>query len=126
MRLLLDTHIMIWWLDGSPRLGAAARRAIAAAGNDLHFSVASWWEMSIKRSLGRLNIDPVTFRATIVRNAIQILDVRIDHAEAVATLSPLHGDPFDRMLIAQAEIEGLQLLTRDKRLKAYGAAVLCT
>lgn len=126
MKLLLDTHVMIWWLDGSPRLGAGARRAITAAGSDIYFSVASWWEMSIKRSLGRLNIDPAILRATIARNAIQILDVRVDHAEAVAILPPHHGDPFDRMLVAQAEIEGLLLLTRDKRLKAYGAAVMCT
>ncbi len=124
MKLLLDTHVMVWWLNGAPRLGAAARRAITGAHTDIYFSAASWWELSIKKSLGRLDIDLTAFRAVMDRNAIQFLDVRFDHADAVVTLSPPPGDRFDRMLVAQAQVEGLRLLTRDKQLKAYGGAVL--
>ncbi len=117
---------MIWWLDGSPRLGSAARKVITSGTPEIHFSAASWWELSIKKALGRLNIDLAALRVVMQRNAIHLLDVRFDHADAAASLPPHHGDPFDRMLVAQAGIEGLRLLTRDRHLEAYGAAVLCT
>ena len=124
MKLLLDTHIVIWWPIGSSRLGTKARNLIADAGTDLFVSAASWWEISIKRALGRIDIDPAKMRKALERREVHLLDVTFGHAEAAAALPAFHGDPFDRMLVAQASLEGLMLLTRDKRLEPYGSAVL--
>ena len=87
-------------------------------------SAASWWELGIKKSLGRLDVDWPLVRAILQRNRIAMLNVTFDHADAAAGLPLHHGDPFDRMLVAQASFEGLTLLTRDEKLEAYGPAVL--
>ena len=123
MKLLLDTHIVIWWAAGSRQLGAKARNLIAGNDAELFVSAATWWELAIKQALGRLDIDFKEARQGLERREVKMLPVSFDHAEAAAALPPLHGDPFDRMLVAQATAEQLVLLTRDKKLAAYGPMV---
>ena len=124
MRLLLDSHVVVWWLVGSRRLGEKGRKFITAPGTELYVSAASWWELSIKRAHGRLNFDMIAARAILQKNSIGTIPVSMDHAEEAATLPHHHGDPFDRMLVAQASFEKLKLLTRDKKLEEYGSMVL--
>lgn len=124
MKLLLDTHILIWWPAGSPRLGAKAQAVIAAGETELFVSAASWWELSIKRAIGRFDADLDLMRRALREREVGLLPVTFDHAEAAAMLPAHHGDPFDRMLVAQASLEGLSLLTRDKKLSPYGPMVL--
>jgi PIN domain nuclease of toxin-antitoxin system len=125
LSLLLDSHILLWWLAGSRKLGSKALRHLTQADAKLFVSAASWWELGVKKSLGRLDVDWPHTRVILQRNQIVTLDVTFDHADAAADLPFHHGDPFDRMLVAQATVEGFVLLTRDKRLKAYGPSVLC-
>jgi PIN domain nuclease of toxin-antitoxin system len=124
LRLLLDTHIVIWWATGSRLLGAKARDLIVADDADLIVSAATWWELAIKRTLGRLDIDFTETRRDLEKREIKMLSVSFDHAEAAAALPRLHRDPFDRMLVAQASAEQLILVTRDSQLAAYGPMVL--
>lgn len=125
MRLLLDSHILVWWPSGSPRLGARASELITAADSQLFMSAASWWELAIKNALGRLKIDLPATREAMERRGTAALAVSMTHAEVAASLNRHHGDPFDHMLVAQAISEDLVLLTRDSLLKAYGSHVLC-
>jgi PIN domain nuclease of toxin-antitoxin system len=125
LRLLLDSHVIVWWLSGSRRLGEKARKHIMSPGAELYVSAASWWELSIKRAHGRLDFDMSAARAILQKNSIVTVPVTFDHADSVAMLASHHGDPFDRMLIAQASFENLLLLTRDKELARYGSVVLC-
>ena len=125
MRLLLDSHLLLWWPTGSPRLGQKARAHILADDAELFMSAASWWELGIKRALGRLDIDLSVARQGLEARGVSVLPVTIDHAEAAAALPVFHRDPFDHMLVAQAMSEGCNLLTRDKQLKRYGPTVLC-
>jgi PIN domain nuclease of toxin-antitoxin system len=124
LRLLLDTHIVIWWATGSRLLGAKAREIIAANDAELIISAATWWELAIKRAIGRLDIDFKEARRDLEKREVKMLPVSFDHAEAAAGLPLLHRDPFDRMLVAQAAAEQLILLTRDKQLAGYGPMVL--
>lgn len=116
MRLLLDTHAFVWWLADDPRLGAAERDAVRDGQNDVFLSAASVWEMSIKQALGRLKA-PAAVSSVVDRLGIERLPIRFEHAEATRSLPPLHRDPFDRILVAQARIEGLTLLTRDPAIR---------
>lgn len=125
MRLLLDSHIMVWWFAGSKRLGKQALRIINSSEAELYVSAASWWELSIKKALGRLDFDLAAARQILARNEIKALAVTLDHADTAALLPAHHGDPFDRMLVAQAKVEDLSLLTRDRHLENYGEVVLC-
>ena len=118
MNLLLDTHVLLWWLDDNPTLSAAARSAIADGQNLVFVSAAVIWEIRIKHALGKLAI-PRNFRNVLDRQPFETLDITADHAHAVGNLPAHHRDPFDRMLIAQAKTEGLTLVTRDARLKQY-------
>jgi PIN domain nuclease of toxin-antitoxin system len=116
-RLLLDTHVFIWWRENSPRLGADVRRRIASA--DLVFvSVASAWEAAIKVALGRLRL-PESFEAGVIASRFDRLPITFRHTEVVARLAHHHSDPFDRMLVAQALSERLTLVTHDRRLAPY-------
>jgi len=124
LRLLLDSHILLWWADGSPQLGARAKTFLAADGVRLFISAASWWELSIKKAHGRLNVDLAALGQELAIRGVDLIDIKFTHTEAAANLPPIHGDPFDRMLVAQATAEGLRLLTRDRQLKAYGPVVL--
>jgi len=123
-RLLLDTHVFLWWRSDSRKLVASAKRAIAEA--DIVFvSAASAWEAAIKIALGRLRI-PDTVESGVLDSGFEKLAIGFPHAEAAARLPPHHADPFDRMLVAQAQIEGLTLVTHDQRLGRYDVELLWT
>jgi PIN domain nuclease of toxin-antitoxin system len=121
-RLLLDTHIFLWWRGDPDRLSAEARARIAAA--DIVFvSAASAWEAGIKVSLGRLTL-PDAVEAGVAASGFEKLLITFSHAERAAALPPFHRDPFDRMLVAQAQAEGLTLVTHDRLLEPYGVPIL--
>lgn len=121
MKLLLDTHLLLWAAGTPAKLPAAARRLIQDRANELWFSVASLWEIAIKRSLGRSDFkaEPRRLRRGLLENGYAELVIAGEHANAVDMLPRLHKDPFDRMLIAQAQVEGITLLTADPQLAAY-------
>jgi PIN domain nuclease of toxin-antitoxin system len=124
VRLLLDTHEFLWWCADDPRLGEASRNAIRSGSNEVFLSSASVWEMAIKQALGRLRV-PEPLSAAASRMGLAALPVAFAHAEATLSLPPLHRDPFDRMLLAQARVEGLTLVTIDPLVRAYpGVAFL--
>lgn len=118
MRLLLDTHALLWSLGDPDRLDAEARGAIQDAQNDVLVSAASVWEMAIKSALGKLST-PDDLLAQLRLNRFDALDVTLHHAQAVEDLPMLHRDPFDRMLVAQARSDGLRLVTRDPLVQQY-------
>jgi PIN domain nuclease of toxin-antitoxin system len=120
VRLLLDTHVFLWWLADDDRLKEAEREAIRDPENDVYLSAASIWEIVIKRGLGRLRVpEPASVAAR--RLGLQPLPITFEHAEATASLPPLHGDPFDRILVAQAGTETLTLVSYDKAIRSYPA-----
>ena len=126
MRLLLDTHIALWAIADDPRLSDLARSLIDDPENAVMVSAATVWEISIKHALARSNM-PISGDEALgyFRSAeFGLLDITPIHAAAVETLPPLHGDPFDRILVAQAMTEPLRLLTRDAQVAAYGGMVL--
>lgn len=126
MRLLLDTHIALWAIADDPRLSDLARSLIDDPENTVMVSAATVWEISIKHALARSNM-PISGEEALgyFRSAeFGLLDITPIHAAAVETLPPLHGDPFDRILVAQAMTEPLRLLTRDAQVAAYGGMVL--
>lgn len=126
MKLLLDTHMLLWVAGEPDKLSAKARNLILDTANDLFFSAASIWEIVIKRSLERpdFRVDPVRLRKMLVLNGYKEISVESEHALAIAFLPPLHKDPFDRILLAQARTEGLQLLTVDAQIANYGDGVI--
>jgi PIN domain nuclease of toxin-antitoxin system len=121
-RLLLDTHVFLWWRGEPSRLTAEVRSSIATA--DIVFvSVASAWEAAIKVSLGRLDL-PATVEAGVLASGFEKLLITFSHTEQVARLPHHHRDPFDRMLVAQAQSEGLTLVTHDRLLEPYDVEIL--
>jgi len=122
VRLLLDTHIAVWAVIDQPRLSLDARKEIASAATIL-VSAATVWEVSIKAALGKLDIDVNDLVETLEASGAEELPVTWKHAVAVRSLPRFHRDPFDRLLIAQAEQEDLQLLTHDVLLARYGEFV---
>jgi PIN domain nuclease of toxin-antitoxin system len=123
-QLLLDTHAFIWWRENSPRLNAGARERIGTA-EVVFVSVASAWEAAIKIALGKLKL-PERFEAGVEAAGFEKLPIAFSHAEAVGMLPRHHSDPFDRMLVAQAQYERLTLVTHDRRFAPYGADMLWT
>lgn len=121
MKLLLDTHLLLWAAAEPDRLPAAARMLIDDSGNELHFSAASLWEVASKASLGRADFtaEAAVLRRGLLDNGYLELPVASDHAVATATLPAIHRDPFDRMLVAQAQVEGITLLTSDPVVASY-------
>lgn len=120
-RILLDTHLLLWAVAEPRKLPPAARKRIEEA--DVFVSAASIWEVSIKVALGKLAADPAELLAEIEPAGFSLLPVTGEHAAAVARLPPVHADPFDRMLVAQAKTEPLLLLTNDAALADYGECV---
>ena len=122
MNLLLDTHTLIWALADNPELAAPAREAIVDGNNIVCVSAVSVWEISIKKTLGKLDA-PDTLLEEISRHRFTPLEIALKHADRAGRLPPIHLDPFDRMLIAQAQSEQLTLVTRDAEIQKY--AVHC-
>ncbi len=123
MKSLIDTHALLWFAGGSPKLSSTARRRIEDVRGERYVSVASIWEIAIKVSLGRLRLDAELgelVATDIVGSSIAVLDVRKEHAVAVARLPFHHRDPFDRLLVAQAIVEGLDVVTADPAFAQYG------
>jgi PIN domain nuclease of toxin-antitoxin system len=118
MNLLLDTHVLLWWLDNHPNLSRQARTAIADGRNLVFVSAAVIWEIQIKQALGKLKI-PTNFRKVLGQQEFEPLDITTEHAYAVANLPLHHRDPFDRMLVAQAKVESLTIITNDNHIKKY-------
>ena len=124
MNLLLDTHVVLWWLAGDPRLRGPSREAIEARENQVAISAASVWEAAIKRALGKLMFEPVEWRETANSQGFNELPVRTEHAWFASELPRHHDDPFDRMLIAQAIVEGLTVMTGDRMFERYSVPTL--
>lgn len=125
MKLLLDTHLLLWAAGDPGRLSADARALIGAPENELLFSAASIWEIAIKRGLGRndFRVDTRVLRRGLLDNSYGEIAILSAHAVAVEGLPAIHKDPFDRILVAQALIEGVTLLTADDRVAAYSGPV---
>ena len=121
MKLLLDTHLLLWAAGQPDQLSEAARRLLEDPQNELMFSSASLWEIAIKRGLGRddFRVDPRLLRRGLLDNGYSELPITSEHAITVDGLAPLHKDPFDRILVAQAMVEGVALLTTDSWVAQY-------
>jgi PIN domain nuclease of toxin-antitoxin system len=122
LRLLLDTHALLWWLSDSPHLSHEARSAIKSS-TAVYVSAATAWEISIKKARGKLEA-PDDLEDVLRANRFEPLPITMTHACAAGSLPAHHRDPFDRMLVAQARAESLTLVTRDESLKKYGVRVL--
>ena len=127
MRVLLDTHIVLWALADSPRLSARAREVLTDPLNDCWVSSGSVWEIAIKVALGkhRLDFPLAQLETAIVEAGFQSLDITVRHALALDRVKTPHADPFDRLLLAQCEVETLRLLTTDKALIRLHVAIAC-
>lgn len=124
MRLLLDTHVLIWAASDPDRLAPAARQAILAPRNDLYVSPISIWEISIKQSLGRIDFPLDDIEGVLDALGLEVLAISVAHAVAAGSLPRHHNDPFDRMLVAQARCEGLRLVTADAAMRSYDVPLL--
>jgi len=124
MKLLLDTHMLLWAAAGT--LPQKAEKIVVSADNTLYFSPASIWEIGIKRSLGRsdFKVEPEVLRRGLLDNHYQDLPITSLHALAINDLPQIHKDPFDRILLAQAKAEGISLLTSDRALQEYPGPVI--
>jgi PIN domain nuclease of toxin-antitoxin system len=125
VKLLLDTHLLLWAASEPKRLSRKARSRLGDTGNELVFSAASIWEVAIKGALGKpdFQVDAGVLYRGLVANGYEELPVRSVHAMQVAHLPAIHADPFDRLLISQARVEGLLLLTSDPLVAKYGASI---
>lgn len=123
MKLLLDTHVLLWWLASPEALAPPALKAISNPTNEVYVSAASLWEMSIKQNLGKLSLpgNPVEVLESM---GFTMLDISAEHGWRAGDLPPHHKDPFDRMLVAQADIESMVLVTRDTHIPRYGIPIL--
>ena len=127
MKYLLDTHAFLWWITDDERLTSRARERIKNRRNQLYLSAASAWEMAIKARLGRLQVadDLEKFiPKQMALNAIHALPVQVGHALRVFALPPLHNDPFDRLLVAQSQMEDLPIITGDPQIAKYDLQVI--
>ncbi len=124
MRLLLDTHALLWYLTTPEKLPAAAHRAIQSSENDVYASLASAWEISIKVAIGKLEFDAQGLAHALPAVGVQPLGISLQHTARVAELPRHHGDPFDRMLVAQALCESMTLVSRDRELAKYGVRLI--
>ncbi len=123
MRLLLDTHVFLWWMEEDPTLDGHAREIIENPDSEVAISAAVAWEIAIKQASGKLRA-PEDLRTGILDEGFVPLPITIEHAVQAGALPPHHSDPFDRMLVAQAQLEGLTIVTRDPNIPRYGVATL--
>lgn len=123
MNVMLDTHIVLWWLFDSTKLSKKSRSLISDSNNFIFVSVATGWEIAIKKSIGKL-IAPDDFSKALQINGFQPISITLEHAELAGSLPHHHDDPFDRMIIAQSKIENLTLLSNDKLFKLYDINLL--
>ena len=123
MRVLVDTHVFLWWVEGNRALPAKARAALADRKNECLISMVSAWELAIKAGLGKLKLTLPVKRylvENVAANGFRMLDIQMAHVGRVETLDPHHGDPFDRLLVAQALEEKLAVVTADPVFRKYG------
>ena len=123
MGLILDSHALIWWATGADVLSGAARQAVEAGRSNLHVSVATAWELEIKRASGKLRLDRLDWDR-LAAQRVSIIPISLTDALAAAQLPLHHRDPFDRMIIAQALDRGLTVITRDLTFERYGVPTL--
>lgn len=123
MNLLLDTHVVLWSFTNDPTMSDPARALIQDGRNLVFVSAVTAWEIAIKKTLGKLQA-PGDFEEELVRHRFTPLDITCAHALAVEDLPPIHRDPFDRLLVAQARLEALTILTRDANIASYGVRVI--
>lgn len=123
-RLLLDTHTFLWWLSGDQALGERARAAIADRRNQVFVSAATGWEIAIKRAIGTLRIEGEDLDSLVEEEGFAHLPITFFHGIQAGALPQHHKDPFDRMLVAQAQAEGMTLLTADAEIPRYGVQIL--
>ena len=124
MNLLLDTHTFLWAIDNHPNHSSKAREAIVDGNNIVFVSAATAWEITIKKAIGKLKLPEGGYLKELSLHRFTPLDITTEHALAVGHLPPHHKAPFDRMLIAQAQVEKLTLVTRDKKIKMYAVSVI--
>lgn len=127
MKVLLDTHTFLWWITDHPKLPSRVREIIGDGNNELFVSAASGWEIAIKAKLGRLQLPDEPQRFILEQlslNAIQSLPIQMSHALHVFSLPDHHRDPFDRILISQAQLEGLPILTADPQIALYPVEII--
>ena len=124
-RVLLDTHLLLWWLKGDPRLPSSLVTKLQTGQHSVLISQASLWEMAIKVNLGRLSVDLTVLEGQVQAEGFQWLAISNEHLLEVARLETIeqHRDPFDRLLVAQSRVEPLLLFTCDRALQAYGSCV---
>jgi PIN domain nuclease of toxin-antitoxin system len=123
-QLLLDTHLVVWWMNGeASRISEKGLAALGSEGIEPVVSAVAIWEAAIKRGLGKLEV-PDDMLAQIEGAGVELLPIRARHADLVASLPPHHGDPFDRLLIAQATVEGLPIVSNDESLRRYDVEVI--
>ncbi len=124
MRCLLDTHVLLWWIEDDPKLRPRVRAIITDPDNEIVVSAATIWEAAIKRALGKLRFETPVLLDTLGRGGIRVLPITAEHALAAGDLPRHHDDPFDRMLVAQAIAEGFTLITGDPWLRSYRVALV--
>jgi len=128
MRVLIDTHIFIWYVQNSQRLNSSVANLINDGKNDILFSTASIWEMAIKQSTGKLNLG-VPYASFIEEqmrlNNMELLPIKLEHLEVVTSLPFHHRDPFDRLLIAQAMVEDVVIVSADSAFSLYSVQIIC-
>jgi PIN domain nuclease of toxin-antitoxin system len=123
VKYLLDTHVLLWWLDNQSPLKPAVRQCIDDPHHDIRISAASIWEIGIKKAIGQLTA-PEDLLEILDKNRMTVIPVTAEHGYAVRSLPRLHGDPFDRMLVMQAILEGLTIMTHDKHMAAYSVSCM--
>lgn len=128
MKALLDTHTFLWWITDHPQLSSRVRKIVSDGKNTLFLSAASGWEIAIKSSLGKIQLPGDDLESFLLEqltiNGISPLPVRMDHALHVHKLPPYHRDPFDRLLVAQAQLEDMPILTSDSQIADYPVRVV--
>lgn len=122
-RVLLDTNVLLWWLAGNSQLGRETRRIVADAETEVFVSAATIWEISIKLELGKLKA-PKNMEREVEREGFSKLSITLGHAQLAGSLPPVHRDPFDRMLVAQARLENLELVSADPVFARYSVQLI--